>query len=256
MSNPNTVRYGCTMLAGTDKLGIIKPIDDGYYRVPVGAYNAYNNMGMFYDLNSAMQQFQEGSALMRQLRKGVLHGEYTHPEKDRDMSEQDYIRRIRKVDSKFESHHIRNIELIPNQKDEKGRPITLVVLELKPSGPYGPTLEAKLNNRHENVYFSVRSLTMDDNIRGIKYTREIVTWDYVNEGGIYSANKFNSPGLEEFGSVEVTQDYLLNLASEQKRLRSLGLEDNSTNYQQLLDDLGWDIKKPEHRIMTPNYINW
>lgn len=256
MSNANAIRYGCTMLVGTDKLGIVKPIDDGYYRVPVGAYNAYNNMGMFYDLNSALQQFEEGSALMRQLRKGILHGEYTHPEQEPGMSDQDYIRRIRKMDAKFESHHIRNIELIHNQKDEKGRPITLVVLELKPSGPYGAVLEAKLKNRHENVYFSVRSLTMDDRIRGIKYTREIVTWDYVNEGGIYSANKFNSPGLEEFNSVDVTQDTLLCLANEQQQRRALGLEDNSTDYQTLLNDLGWSIKKPEHRIMTPNYVDW
>lgn len=255
MSNQNAVRYGCTMLVGTDKLGIIKPIDDGYYRVPVGAYNAYNNMGMFYDLNSAMQQFQEGSPLMRQLRKGVLHGEWTHPEQG-SMSDQEYIQRIRKVDSRCESHHIRKIELIPNQKDEKGRPITLVVVELKPSGPYGPALEAKLKNRHENVYFSVRSLTMDDRIRGIKYTREIVTWDYVNEGGIYSANKFNSPGLEQFNEVDVTQDTLIKLASEQAGRLELGLEDNSVNYSELLTDLGWGISKPEHRIATPNYINW
>lgn len=255
MSAQPVVKFGCTMLAGTDKLGAIKPIDDGYYRVPVGAYNAFNNMGMFYDLNSAAMFFGEGSPLMRQIKKGVLHGEYKHPEQN-GMSTQQYIQRIRRVDADRESHHIRSVELVHGQKDEEGRPIALVIAELKPSGPYGHVLKEKLDNRHQNVYFSVRSLTFDDTMRGIKFTREIVTWDYVTEGGIYSANKYNAPGLEQFNEIEVSQADLLSLATEQKRQRGIGMEDNSVDYTALMDDLGWSVNSPNHSIVTPAYINW
>tara|TARA_B100002019_G_C21218170_1_gene573131 strand:+ start:294 stop:1061 length:768 start_codon:yes stop_codon:yes gene_type:complete len=253
MNAQRSIRLGCTMLGGTDKLGVIKPIDDGYYRVPVGAYNAYNSVGMFYDLNSAMTFFGEGSPLMRQIKKGVLHGEYKHPVREPHWSDQDYIRRIKDVDADRESHHIRNVELIPGHKDEQGRPIVLVVAEIKPSGPFGHILKEKLENRHQNVYFSVRSLTMDDNIRGVKYTRDIITWDFVTEGGIYSANKFNAPGLESYEEVEVTQHSLLALRQEQERNRNLGLEDNSVDYGKLLVELGWDSQRPVQR--TPRFIN-
>lgn len=255
MSNVRSVRFGCTALAGTDKLGVIKPIDDGYYRVPVGAYNAFNSAGMFYDLNSAAGFFGEGSPLMRQIRKGVLHGEYKHPVREDGWDEQRYIRRIRDVDADREAFHIRNVELVYGQKDEQGRPIVLVVAELKPSGPFGYILKEKLENRHQNVFFSVRSLTMDDIMRGVKYTREIVTWDLVIEGGISSANKFNAPGLEEFAGVEVTQQTLIQLDAEQKRNARLGLENVGVNYGDLLTELGWGVSTPVGQ-KDPTFLNW
>lgn len=247
------VRYGCTMLAGTNKKGMLKPLDGGYYRVPAGAYNAYNSMGMFYDANSALPLLKPGSGLMRQLEKGVLRGEYKHPERD-GMSDREYIARIRKIDDDREAFHIRAIE-VENSVDEKGRPIFLVFVELRPSGPYGHLVKDKLDNPHENCYLSVRSLTMDDVIRGVKYTREIVTWDYVGEGGIYVANKYNAPSLESYHDVEVQQHDLLAIAAEQRRDRQLGLESNTQDLGPLLKQLGWDIQTPTPPSISP-FLGW
>lgn len=89
------------------------------------------------------------------------------------MTEAEYIRRIRQVDSDRASHRIRKVWLEVGHKDEKCRPITLVMGEVKPDTEceHGRQLKEALDNPHENMYFSVRSLTMDDMMRGIEYTR-------------------------------------------------------------------------------------
>lgn len=249
-----SVRMGCTMLLGTEKKGVLKPDADGYYTVVLGAYGAFNSMGMFYDLASARPFFQPGSPLMRMLEKGVLRGEYKHPEKQPGQDDREYIGRIRQIDSDRVSHHIRSLRLEEGHKDEKGRPITVVIGEVRPSGPYGKVLKDALDNPHENVYFSVRSLTMDDMMRGIKYTKEIVTWDMVNEGGIFRANKYYSPALESFDEVEITPTMLWSLADEQKRQKAMGMESSGTDYEALAKDLGWDKgHKPKTK---PVYDRW
>ncbi len=126
--------------------------------------------------------------------------------------------------------------------------------EVRPSGPYGQVLKDALDNPHENVYFSVRSLTVDDMMRGVKYTRDIVTWDFVNEGGIYNANKYYSPALESFSEVEVTPTLLWGLAEEQRQQRASGMESTGVDYESLADDLGWG--KTVARPSTPSYLEW
>lgn len=248
------VTVGCTMLIGTDKKGVLRPDPDGYYTVPLGAYGAYNSMGMFYDFNSAAALFKDGSPLMRMIQKGVLRAEYKHPERQPGQSDQEYIQRIRTIDSDRVCAHIRRAYLREGQRDEQGRPIVTVMGEVRPSGPFGHILKDALDNPHENVYFSVRSLTMDDMVRGIKYTREIITWDYVNEGGIYTANKYNSPALESFGEVQLTPTLLWEMAEEQKRQQQLGLETGGVDYNALAKDLGWN--KTPTSIKPAIYSQW
>jgi hypothetical protein len=260
MQQSNVVRMGCTMLRGTNKKGKLTPDKSGYYTVVLGAYGAYNSMGMFYDLQSAVPFFQEGSPLMRQLGKGVLRGEYKHPEPDESIGdanqrEKSYINRICKIDSDRVAFHIRNLKLEAGHKDEEGRSIVLVLGEIRPSGPFKDILKDALENEHENVYFSVRSLTMDDMIRGVKYTRNIVTWDFVNEGGIYSANKYNAPGLESFGDIDIAPATLWELADEQKQQKAVGLETSSIDYAALAADLGW-AKDSLPATKKPTYVDW
>jgi hypothetical protein len=249
------VSLGCTMLLGTEKKGVLKPDADGYYTVVLGAYGAHNSAGMFYDLASAVPFFQEGSVLRRMLNKGVLRGEYKHPEKVPGMSDAQYVHRIRQIDSDRVAFHIRNLRLEEGQRDDKGRPITVVIGEVRPSGPYGQVLKDALDNPHENVYFSVRSLTVDDLMRGVKYTREIITWDFVNEGGIYNANKYFSPALESFNEVQLSPTVLWTLADEQKKQQALGLESSGIDYETLIRDLGWD-KSSGRGASRPVYLNW
>lgn len=245
---------GCTMLLGTNKKGVLTPDEAGYYTVVLGAYGAYNSVGMFYDLDSAKLLFQPGSPLIRQIEKGVLRGEYKHPEKRPTESDIDYIRRIRQVDSDRVSHHIRRVWLEGGQRDEKGRPVTLVMGEVKPDTEceFGRRLKAALDNPHENVYFSVRSITMDDLARGIKYTRELITWDYVNEGGIYSANKYNSPALESYGDIPLTQEAVYQLSQEPQ---AIGMESVTLSWKSLIDEMGWSISQPSTES-RPVFMDW
>lgn len=255
MAQPQrSVRMGCTMLLGTEKKGVLKPDADGYYTLVLGAYGAFNSAGMFYDLASALPFFQDNSPLIRMLKKGVLRGEYKHPEKQPGQSDQEYIGRIRQIDSDRVCSHFKSLRLEEGQRDEKGRPITVVIGEVRPSGPYGQVLKDALENPHENVYFSVRSLTMDDMMRGIKYTKEIVTWDMVNEGGIYNANKYYSPALESFNEVEVTPTMLWGLADEQKRQQAMGMEAAGVDYESLAKELGWE--KGRKQKGAPVYNRW
>ena len=154
-----SVRVGSTMLAGTNKAGVLKPDSQGYYPCPVGAYNSFNSGGFLYDEKSGVAMFTPGSQLMRQVEKGVLYGEFKHPELQPGMRDSDYIARIRKVDPDRWSHHIREYELVPST-DEQGRPITMVIAWLKPFGPFGEYVEASLKNPAQNTYFSVRSITI------------------------------------------------------------------------------------------------
>lgn len=248
-----TVRIGATMLA-PGKQGILTPDAQGYYRCPVGAYNAYNSGGFLYDAQSGLSMFQRGSQLMRQLEKGCLYGEWKHPEKQPGWSDQYYVQRIRRIDMDRVSHHIREYELEPS-KDEQGRPITLVLAHIKPYGPFGQYVEDAFKNGGQNVYFSVRSITMDDMARGIKYTREIITHDFVGEGGILQANKYNSPSLEDFESgMELRPDILYAIEREQQRQKELGLESNEPEVGELIKSLGWD--KSRVKAKRPSYMGW
>ena len=236
-----SVRIGSTMLAGTNKQGVLQPDAQGYYPCPVGAYNAYNSGGFLYDEKSGLAMFNPESQLMRQVKKGVLYGEWKHPDRQPGMSDQAYMSRIRRVDPDRWSHHIRDYELIPS-KDEHGRPITLVLAWVRPFGPYGKFVEESLKNPAQTTYFSVRSITVDDMVSQIKYTREVVTHDFVGEGGIYVANKYMSPSLEDFeNTLEITPEILHGLAREQQRTRGLGLEDHSADYDGLIKELGLSL---------------
>jgi hypothetical protein len=251
-----SVRVGSTMLAGTQKQGVLQPDAQGYYPCPVGAYNAYNSGGFLYDSKSGLAMFQPGSQLMRQVKKGALYGEYKHPVQTPGMSDQAYMARVRRIDPDRWSHHIRDYELVPSQ-DEHGRPITLVIAWVKPFGPYGKYVEESLKNPAMNTYFSVRSITVDDMLERIKYTREVVTHDFVGEGGIYTACKHNAPSLEDFeNSMEVTPEILHSLAREQKMRRGLGLEDNGADYDKLIKELNWQRAAKTSTKRRPGFMSW
>src|SRR5690606_3249997 len=103
--------------------------------------------------------------------------------------------------------------------------------------------------------FSVRSITMDDVMRRIKYTKELITHDFVGEGGIFTASKYNSPALEEFdNSIEVTPQLLKKAIRQQKRLAGLGLENNAQDFESLQASLGWNTVTTV--TTSPVFMNW
>lgn len=251
-----TVRIGQTTMLPPGKKGIVRPCSEGYYRLPVGAYNAYNSGGFLYDGQSGLAMFQPGSVLMRHAEKGVLRGEFKHPVMLPGMTREQYMQRIRTIDLDRASHHIRWYE-IEQSRDSRGRSISLVYAILKPWGPYGEMLEQSIKNPHENTYFSVRSITFDDPLNRVKYTREIVTHDFVGEGGILEANKYNTGmGLEDFegGGVEITPLMLHELHLKQQRAKNLGLECHEPSAAELMERLGWGLEKPAAK--RPAYTRW
>jgi len=241
------------------KQGMLQRDQHGYFLgVPLGAYDAFNSAGFRYDAPSALNILAPNSVFMRMIQKGVLYAEYTHPEMTAGMRDMDYLQRIRRVDMKLACAHIRAV-YVTDSRDSQGRPIKLVTGDILPYGPYGQYVEQALSNPCINSYFSVRSITMDDRLQMIKYTREIVTWDFVGEGGILEANKYNSPSLEGYQDPDaraiITPDMLWKLADEQKRQQGLGFESAAPSYESLAQELGWQ-RQQARSVQRPSYHRW
>lgn len=188
----------CTALVGTNKAGTLKPDADGYYQVVLGALDVFNNTGAFYPEATARQLFQASSSLMRRIASGNLRGEYGHPTPEPGMSIDAFIARVRRIDEDRICMHIRKVWVDYSFKNLQGQPIIAILGEIRPSGPRGPALKDQLENRFEDVCFSIRSLTHDypANGRMTKNFKMIVTWDYVNEPGLDVARKWNAPSME------------------------------------------------------------
>jgi len=194
----NSVFFSCTALQGTNKVGKLKQLDNGYYRMVVGALNMFNSAGHFYTYEQAKQVFEESSALMRRVRRGALRGEYGHPRQG-NMSTEMFARRVLDIDEKSVCCHHRNIELVFDEMtDDRGNPVIAIFSEVAPAGPFGPALAKQLENPSENVCFSIRAFTKDYQVMGVKNRdlRTVVTFDYVNEPGMSVAEKFKNPALE------------------------------------------------------------
>lgn len=255
------VTYSCTALYGTNKTGKLNVDAEGYYDVVLGALNYYNSNGAFYALEPAKALFDSSSILQRRISKGVLRGEYKHPEMVPGMSKKEYLLRVLKIDEVMVSHHIKEVYLdSETMKDKSGAPIVCIRGRIKPSGPYGDALAKALENPSENVYFSIRSLTddyMDGRGQITKNLLEIVTWDHVNEGGINIANKYDTPTLEHFQSLRFTED---NVAlAKNMAMEGYGMESESTQALARVAkhiEASRNMKQQRSGLMLPPSANW
>lgn len=194
------LHYSCTALAGTNKVGLLKPDENGYYTMVLGALEYPNSRGDIYTLASAQKLFEEGSALLRRIRNGQLRAEYGHPKQLPGQSLSEYTSRILTIYEEKVCAHISEVWIdYNNVKDkESGKAIITFLGKVKPCGPYGHCLKEILDDPKQNAAFSVRSITSNRQV-GFRLYKDftlIVTWDYVNEPGLAPANKFQSPALE------------------------------------------------------------
>ena len=192
--------FACTALVGTSKVGLVKPDQDGYYDLILGALDFGNSYGAEYTLASAKEIFKASSGFVRRINNGYCRSEYGHPKKEPGMTDDDYFMRIMRIEETRVCAHIKKVWIdYDSVKTPDGRRVIAIRGLVKPTGPLGPTLEAQLQNPSENVAFSIRSITEDQCIgrKHLKHLREIVTWDYVTEPGLSVANKYQSPGLED-----------------------------------------------------------
>ncbi len=242
----NIAVYSLTALQGTNKAGLLSPDQDGYRTVVIGSLNAYNSWGAFYELEPARKFFDQSSSFQRRIANGALYGELGHPRRMPNMSTEDFINRILDVDEKNICCHFRKVWLAPGTTpDEEGRPVTVIMAEVKPWGPHAAVLEQAFQNKSQNVCFSIRSLTEDRIVGGttIKALRTIVCFDFVLEPGMSLAKKWHSPALEALSdSLQQTYRFseeLLRQNCEQQE--SLGLE-SATMARQVIEDFGWSVR--------------
>jgi hypothetical protein len=247
----NTVRYGCTSLAGTNKSG---PDENGYYQLIVGALNMFNSAGEFYDYERAKQLFDGSSHLMRRVERGVLKGEYGHPKMQMGMRMDQFAQRVLTIDEGNVCAHFRSLWLDPNAvKDSNGRGVVAIMADVRPSGPKGAYLKESLDNKDENVCFSIRAFTDDKMEQGVKkrVLKTVVTFDHVVEPGMAVAEKYKSPALESFEDTLISRgsfDRVMDMA----KMDSLAMESSGETAAALFNAMGWNIPKN----VVPVYAKW
>lgn len=250
--------YSCTALVGTNKSGVLRPTEDGYYTVVLGALNVFNSGGAYYALEPAKALFDESSAFMRRIKDGALRGECGHPRRAANMQPRDFFTRVLDVYEPNISHHIRRVWLEESgMRDDRGLVVVTIMGEVKPCGPMGPALKEALDNPSENVCFSIRSFTDDRQVGGIiqKALKTIVTWDWVNEPGISVAKKWRSPALESYEDMDLMRAMLSQIAKEQATGDLVAMESNGgLSAQSLMRDLGWEDKTPA--LKMPRSSSW
>lgn len=248
------IRFACTALDGTNKVGVIPKDSDGYYDMIVGGLNMFNSAGQYYEYEGAKALFEGSSPFMRRVSRGALRGEVGHPKKRIGETDDQYLDRIYSIDEGNVCVHFKEIYLDFNSmKDTTGKPVIAIRAKLAPSGAKGDYLERQLQNKNENVCFSIRSLTQDKMNRGI-YTRtikHIVTFDNVNECGIAIANKYQAPSLESYHDQHVSEKQLRRVCENKVRM-GVATESSTMMATELLKVMGWELPTQN----KPAYANW
>ena len=226
---------------------------EGYYHVILGAVNSFNSVGMFYAADGIENiLYNNNGILQRRISQGYLYGEANHPAMLPGMTKADYLNRYLSIDMQCVSHFIKDVSLTqtstPGKMPGYGN-LILVEGWVKPTGPHGATLKAALEDKNINVPFSVRALTQDRMVGGVlvRKIKEIVTWDFINEPGIFVANKFHKLSMESMSSVSYDLDDLFE-GDEIKQCVSCALEDNTKSTLT-------DIYKKCHNCDT-KMLNW
>lgn len=226
-----TFTLQCTALTGSNKVGKLKPDANGYYPVVLGGFDIPNPQGNVYPFNAAKALFTESSILMRNIESGNLYGEWGHPKRQPGQTLSSYIKRCSIVDEANIAYHIKKVEINDKDvKDENGNVIISVIGWVKGCGPRAKEFDAMLANPDQNVCFSIRASTEDVPNANGKLDRNItsiITWDFVVFPGLKVAQKYNSPALESFDSVQFTDKELYAIRSELMLNEGMAMEDAS-----------------------------
>ncbi|EBW9734610.1 hypothetical protein DQR70_06400 [Salmonella enterica subsp. enterica serovar Oslo] len=236
--------FEITVQRGLNNGGTIKRLDNNYCQVVLGALEYPNSVGAVYDLQSAINIIEKSTIFNRRMEQGYLRGELGHPVERECRDYNDFVRRIHTIDERNVSCHIRRVWIDHQYKGHNGEKIIAILGEVAPSGPHAAALERKLNNPHENVAWSVRSLTNDRIVNGVKrkWFESIVTWDEVNEPGLKGANKFNSPSCESIdvmtlASVPVMPALIDLISAEAKHHHGIGMESTAISMESTIEAL-------------------
>ena len=222
----NDVRFTCTSIPA-GKSGLLPADADGYFTLPVGAFNCFNSVGDWYPYEAARSLFECSSAFMRKISTGCLTGENGHPKKLPGMTDDEYLRRAMIVNEADECVQFKEIWLDFNSiKDASGRPVVAVMAKLTPWGVYAHVLAQALKLKGADVCFSVRAFTEDRMVGGVRNRNvaEILTWDRVGEPGVGTSRKFRSPTLESLHEEAVERDTVKRILTP---VNGLAMESNA-----------------------------
>lgn len=274
----NSINFVCTSLAGKNKVGIIKPDANGYYRMRVGALNMFNSSKMWYPFEAAREIFTDMSGeFQRRVKRGALKGENGHPKFLPGMTESAYFARLLAIyEENTCCHHAEIILDFDNAYDDQGNKIIGIDSLVAPSGPLGDMLRREFENPKENVCFSIRSFTNDVLVGGVVHRniKKVVTFDKVTEPGMHVAEKFKSAALEGYedngSGVLVRGTELVDTAGHkftrgtvesaiQSAKTSPGLESIALDATSLLSSFGWSasaVKEVERRAQKAAWNAW
>lgn len=231
MATANDLYFEQTKLTAFGKTGKIEPDKDGYYTLVAGALNVYNNSkSWYYTAEGAKELFGPGSLLHRKIANGCLNGEVNHPHQKPGEKTEAFMNRMLDIDLNNVCCHFRAVWLdfeFGKKHPEYNNPdMIAIMVEVKPSGAKGYMLKEALENQHQNVCFSIRSLAKETMVRGkvIRQLLELVTIDWVNEGGVLVASKWDSPATETISNTPVIQRVLENCSSKNEKNRAFALE--------------------------------
>lgn len=204
--------YDNQVLNAKGKKGVLTPDADGYRTTVLGAVGCYNTKGEFYLADQSVVDLFDGSGLfMDMVARGLLMAEDEHPMPNIEEGTIDartgeinlpaYIARLRYYDPDRICAHIKNVQLVSNRDGtvpEASKDAIIILGDTKPVRERGKYLEEAFKNPHENVSFSIRSMTTQETVRGVRYKTivEVLGFDRVARGGIKGAVKYNSPALE------------------------------------------------------------
>lgn len=221
----------CTALTGTNKVGKLKPDEDGYYPVVLGGFDIPNPRGDTYPFESAKNLFTESSVLMRNVSNGTQYGEWGHPKRQPGQTLSNYIKRCSIVDETNIAFHIKKLDINETDvKDDNGNVVVSIIGWVKGCGPKAEEFDKMMANPNINVCFSIRATTEDvPNGRGAltRHISSIITWDLVVYPGLRIAQKYKVPALESFEAVSFTDDDLMEVKRDINKRGQFAMEDET-----------------------------
>lgn len=247
------ILFGNTVLKGINKGGVLKPDEQGYFTVVLGALGVQNSAGELYvDSTIARQTFESNGTLMRRINQGLLRGEWGHPDPSDFPNFMMFERRVRAIKEDRISHHISEVWL--EEIEYQNKKVLGILGKVRPSGPYGKALKDALENPNENVTFSGRYYSNLSNKSGqrCREIHTVATWDFVSEPGMETAQKYLSPTLESVDDTVFFREQLEEAARYESQHKELAMSMESSGYraQDLIMDLGFKPKaKPERASM-------
>ena len=181
------------------KLKGIEPNERGFFPMVIGCLGVPTRGSIFYDVQSTIEAFTNTKSRFNIcLRDGNLAGEYGHPVA---MTKED-IPRFMRIDEHYVSHYFGNIEIDSEPIRVDGADAFPIRATVKPTGPFGDTLEKQLRDPYHNTSFSIRSLCqpMSGPNQALEYRRVqiIVTFDAVHAPGYTITSKRYVTGKESF----------------------------------------------------------